>query len=522
MLKNLERLKKACFLVGILSCFSNASLAADRYVATTGADVGDCSNIVAPCLTVQYAINQSVANDTIHVAAGTYPVVGLINVNKTLTFLGAQAGVDARTRVGPESVLSNTQGISVAANNVVFDGFTIQDSSNVIFTGYGLWINPGISGTQILNNIFQNNIVGLAISNTGTQALVQHNLFQNNNNPGGAFGTGIYTDEFVSGAVSNVLINENNFINNENAGIAFSSSDPTKPSTDITITGNFIDNNGRGMYFLTTQNATITGNTIINTPAPTDGGNSVAIAIYGGDSDFTMSDNNLDNGVKFGFRIAELLGPTAPNSNIQIHQNNITNFAVAGMRVQDPPTSPVDFATCNWWGDASGPTNALNPGGTGEIIDGTVIQANFDPWLLEPAPSELCGIEPPTLEKQFIPVSICGTETSTLIIILNNPNNSSITLSAPMTDTLPDGLEVAGIATTTCNGLVVAPIGGRNITLANGTIPAGSSCSISVKVRACENGTFTNVISAGALQTDAGTNALPAAASLGARGIKNH
>jgi hypothetical protein len=47
-----------------------ASAATVRHVATTGADVGDCS--VDPCLTIGYAISQSVSGDTIDVAAGTY------------------------------------------------------------------------------------------------------------------------------------------------------------------------------------------------------------------------------------------------------------------------------------------------------------------------------------------------------------------------------------------------------------------------------------------------------------------
>ncbi|MFN0094214.1 MAG: choice-of-anchor Q domain-containing protein [Dehalococcoidia bacterium] len=49
-----------------------ARAATDRYVATTGVNAGDCSNPAAPCLTIVYAISQSVDGDTIHLAAGTY------------------------------------------------------------------------------------------------------------------------------------------------------------------------------------------------------------------------------------------------------------------------------------------------------------------------------------------------------------------------------------------------------------------------------------------------------------------
>ena len=98
---------------------TGSAFATDRYIATTGSDATDCSNNASPCLTLSYTINQSLDSDTIHVAAGTYSASSVINVNKTLTFLGNQAGVDARTRFGAESILSVAQGLSVSANEVV-------------------------------------------------------------------------------------------------------------------------------------------------------------------------------------------------------------------------------------------------------------------------------------------------------------------------------------------------------------------------------------------------------------------
>jgi hypothetical protein len=44
-----------------------------------------------------------------------------VNVNKTLSILGAQTGIDARALVGAETILSNTQAILVPANKVIFD-----------------------------------------------------------------------------------------------------------------------------------------------------------------------------------------------------------------------------------------------------------------------------------------------------------------------------------------------------------------------------------------------------------------
>jgi hypothetical protein len=501
--------------------WATASLATNRYVATTGSDAAnDCSVLITPCLTLQWAVSQSIAGDTINMAAGTYTVAGLVSINKTITILGAQAGVDARTRVGSETILSNSQGMSVSANNVVFDGLTIQDSVNPALTGYGLRLNPGINGTQVINNIFKDNIVGLGISNGGaTQCLVQHNLFKDNNQAGGASGTGIYTDQFVSQAVSNVLINENLFENNDNAGIAFSSSDITKPDSNITVTNNVINNCGRGMYFLNTQSSSVTDNTITNLTDPTDTGSSVGIGIYGAVSDLVILRNNIETGTKYGIRFNTFIAgtPPPPNTNITIHQNNIFGFATAGMIVEVAPTGSSDYATCNWWGSDTGPTNpTLNPTGTGDIVTGDLIAANFNPWLLGIAPDGLCGqlFEPPTVAKSFSPSTIYRGDNSTLTITLTNPNDEIATLEAPFVDTFPIHIKVINKPSTTCGGTVAAIKGSSKITLNGGAIPANGSCKIKVKVTSCAKGNFTNTIPVGALQTDKGNNTNQAEATL--------
>lgn len=123
---------------------------------------------------------------------------------------------------------------------------------------------------------------------------------------------------------------------------------------------------------------------------------------------------------------------------------------------------------------------------------------------------------PPTITKAFSAVSITAGDVSRLTITLNNPNPADITLTAGITDTLPVGVQVAAVptATTTCGGVVTAPGGGSTITLATGsTVPSGS-CNIAVNVTAAAPGSFVNTIAAGALQTTAGNNAVPATATL--------
>jgi len=480
--------------------------AADRYVAETGVDTGDCTDPLNSCLTLQYAIDQSAAGDTINVASGTYTTISLVMIDKTLTILGAQNGVDARTRSGDESVLSNIEGISVTANAVVIDGFTIKDSSNPVYTGYGLLINPGIDGTHVVNNIFENNIAGLGLANVGaTQAVIQYNYFHDNNLPGGISGTGIYTDQYVGGTVDNVLIDNNAFANNENAGIGLSSTDPNFPESNFTITNNTVDNSGRGFYFFNVVSSSVSNNSITNSVDPTDGGFSVALGIYGGVNGLTISNNNLETGTLDGIRIENITGDN--NNFINIHENNISGFAEAGLFVVNYPVGAIDYATCNWWGNPTGPTTLLNPSGMGDKIFGEVIFENFHPWLLAPAPDGICGGVPPSVSKIFDPSHIYQGHISTVVITLTNVNNIPANITAPLVDYMSYNIVVQADAPhNDCGGIVTAPAGGSVITLFGGAIPAGGSCTIHVKVTSYHEGLYENVIPAGALQTDLGSN----------------
>src|SRR5258708_1886669 len=85
--------------IAIMVTLSAASLSAStRLVTTGGADSGDCT--VTPCATLSFAIGQAVTDDTISVGAGSFSNGGVpIVVDKKLHVTGAQAGVDARTRV---------------------------------------------------------------------------------------------------------------------------------------------------------------------------------------------------------------------------------------------------------------------------------------------------------------------------------------------------------------------------------------------------------------------------------------
>jgi hypothetical protein len=121
---------------------------------------------------------------------------------------------------------------------------------------------------------------------------------------------------------------------------------------------------------------------------------------------------------------------------------------------------------------------------------------------------------PPTLGKSFNPANISVGEVSELVLTLSNSNSAVDTMTAPLTDHLPVGLTVAGPASTTCGGIVDAPIGSTTVTLTGGAIPANGSCTVSVNVSPDCGCTYFNSLRAGALQTDHGKNSAPAVATL--------
>jgi len=260
---------------------------------------------------------------------------------------------------------------------------------NAAFTGYGIWLNPGISGTVISNNIIQNNIVGIGLANKGAPAIISHNLIQFNNLPGGSSGTGIYTDEFVGGPrVENVLITENEFTGNNDAGIDSSNTDPSGGVFNMTVSGNSFVSDGRAVVLFNTHNSTFENNIVPNTTLV----GSAAVRLFDNNSSLLIFGNDLLSGVGHAIRLSFLGAVGGPSSGVVINENNIgtvgsASFALDGLLVDAGAHIGTVNAECNWWGSPTGPTNPNNPGGVGE---GVVGDADFTPWLTAPTPVGAC------------------------------------------------------------------------------------------------------------------------------------
>lgn len=127
------------------------------------------------------------------------------------------------------------------------------------------------------------------------------------------------------------------------------------------------------------------------------------------------------------------------------------------------------------------------------------------------ASASLSVLAAPTLSKSFSPSTIIPGGSSTLTVTLAN-SNAVPASAATVIDNLPTGLAIAGVPTTSCGGTVTADAG--SVSLNGGTIPAGSSCTVTVTVTGSAPGSYLNTLPVGALSSSAGSNTVAASATL--------
>jgi Ca2+-binding RTX toxin-like protein len=346
------------------------------------AAAGDCAATTTTFDSIQEAVDAASPGDEIQVCPGTYDEK--VTVNKVgLTLSGAQAGNDARTRTGSESVVdsSSVSGFAptfnVTADDVTIDGFTIQGATD----DPGILTDRNASGYTIVNNIIQNNTIGIYANSEGTNpTLIQHNLIQDNDVDGAASGTGIYADQ---GSI-NVDIDENELAGNDNAAIVFDTF--LGPNTDLRITNNDITDTG--IVLANVEQSVVSGNDIdvVLGAGITLGGNNDTISIRGnsitqatgaairlrtfsglGDNaNIEIIGNNL-TGNAYGVRVA------GHDGALEVHQNRIFDNSTAGIRNDD---DEVTSAENNWWGCNEGP----NQDGCDTTFSPADVKA--DPWLV--------------------------------------------------------------------------------------------------------------------------------------------
>ena len=137
--------------------------------------------------------------------------------------------------------------------------------------------------------------------------------------------------------------------------------------------------------------ATITQNSISENlgVASVDGSTSAGILVttyYGAGSQALITYNDIydcTDGIAVGYDGSD-------TSSVTAHYNNIHDNAMG-----IGSTAPAVDATYNWWNSETGPTDAGNPGGTGDPVTGNV---NYASYLTSPVPSALY-ISPATVSR---------------------------------------------------------------------------------------------------------------------------
>ena len=350
--------------------------------------VGNASSV--PCVGTYSTISAAVAaasnGDTIQVCPGTYNES--VSINKQLTINGAQAGnaVSGRSFGVGESTVNGQ--ITVQATNVTFDGFSLTNPGQAT----GILIKTAGDSALITNNIIDT--IGAVLLNANTQAVYLEN--------------GPDNVSVLGNSIRNVI-----GIPSSNGGIFIGDSTSSNPSLNILIQGNSISDISsatRGAYAIHVNNgastapsatgyttATIRDNTINNLVG---GGWAHAIGLEGDTPGVIVEDNSITNVVATGTnRIAVWFEDNPSFATGQVHNNNLDVTALAfGIAVHPAlPAGPLN-GTCNWWGSATGPTAASNPGGTGSQVGPNV---TYKPWLISPAPGAACiGGNVPTNKDQ--------------------------------------------------------------------------------------------------------------------------
>jgi hypothetical protein len=354
------------YLYADLSAASITGTATNAFVQSTSAQIQD-------------GIDISASGATVHVAAGTFILTSPNIVNKPLTLLGAQYGVDARTRgVVPETIVSNGDGdFQIEADNVTIDGFTltgvVNDPSMPPYTGLGvaIWSNPGSlasdhGGLQALNNIIRDNIAGIELANDGTfQTKVYHNLFEDNDQPGPNGGTDIEVD---FGAV-NALIDANKFTNTAFVEDSWALGVQAGGSS-ITFSNNDVTNQGRGIYAYSTDHLAVTDNTI-------SGATHYAIGLFGNpygsmtpNSSATISGNTLVNIGKGVYLQSALGAPAYVGGTLTLTGNQYTICGVE-RSIYNDSEAPINATADTFNGVlASGATLAQQFVIVDSIVDG--------------------------------------------------------------------------------------------------------------------------------------------------------
>jgi subtilase family serine protease len=384
--------------------------AADRYVATTGTNSGDCSSVSSPCLTISYAITQSVSADTINVATGTYIGDLVIPASKSDLELKPAVGADVTIK-GVQKVLSTSfplaaPNIEIRGNGTKIHGFTIEGPAPALgYYSSGMVI--GATDVEIYDNAFKvpnagnTNDVSQGIQTYHKNAVptvdvsglsIRNNTFTNlgtETTPAGF--EAIYINRDTGSGT--VTVDDNQFTGDVIRAITTERSNTTISDnsivTDLLVSAGFQGILVRDSNSENLDNVMVTGNTVKGSEA----GDGFGVGILIGSSAGSETLTNIS--VKYNTVQSNTTGVRvrASADGVIVNFNDISGNATG---VQNNDTANTLDATYNWWGDSSGPDDStgttevpactsnpateMNNDGVGDPVSDDV---DYCPWLTE-------------------------------------------------------------------------------------------------------------------------------------------
>lgn len=506
----------AAVAAGALVASPASAAGVDHYVSTTGTDSGNCQNIASPCLTINYAVSQAGDDDIINVAAGTYAED--VVITKSLVFRGANVGISAGTTPGVrgaetivKSFRTGTGGTVSAiygttAKQVTIDGFTIDPQGDVALIGSsvlaGLIHLHGGTASSVVNNIVRgassffptcgafvcsspNQMAPMGIAVGSGTADISDNRVENfrygvraNQQLGASFSpltatidsnviTGVTVQGAFIGGVTGVQQPGGVITNNEIDAIGRLSNPGgvVIGNAGNDVTGNTFEDLGAGVALVLckkwdTRNNDVDNNTFIGAPLTVSVSNDGGQCATGTSGDTEGSGSWVTGGGRFD-------GFTANGNSFTGGSVALTSNAVTGFSGNLPVTAgPIDV-TCNWWGNATGPTNAANLGGTGLTLAFATTSGqpayDFTPWEItdggactggEPTGAVVSLGTAEGLERDLvngalsIPVALAEANTAPTVISFYTVNGTAIansdftrwgTPANPRTLTIPTG-----------------------------------------------------------------------------------
>jgi parallel beta-helix repeat protein len=346
--------------------------------------------VTADSGSIQRGVDAAGEGWTVNVAAGTF--LGKVKLTKPLTLLGAQAGVDARSRSGVEESIIDGNGIGYVididganANNIIIDGFTIQNPTQATTVDSSLIL---IQSSAMNNNItIRNNIIqdpGVRTVNRSwgaygingskvTNLVVEQNYFKDILCDEATHGDSWNTTGaiWLWGDLYNIIVRDNKIENASSYGIGISYG-----VTDAIFEGNEITGIGTpssaqfpaAIMVRSTDSGASSGIEVLNNKIHANDGTEATAGIDIAGlanteiSDITIEGNEI-TGNAIGIRVRGLVSDLDLVSNNKIVGNTIG--------IENTSNLVVD-ASLNWWGSA-------DPAVIAENISGNV---DFNPWWL--------------------------------------------------------------------------------------------------------------------------------------------